>query len=862
MRALTLPREALEGLRQEILIFGPDGRVAFANKAMAGACGQEAHELVGKSTREIAAMLASGIDVLGGTPIAEPEIAIDQIGQLLASAANTSFEIGYTDGRRRRVSCYGADGAGSTVIFHDVFPAGEAKSDVPKSDEMARRIVEACPLPLAMSRLKDRKLLYESPANNALFGETPESKATHVGVYDVDPTQRVEYLRRLRRDGFVSDFEIRFRRLDGSEFVGALSAQVIDYKGEEVVISVAVDVTERIEREATLRRILDVSPIPILMYRLPEGKIAYENPAARGLFGTAETAPTAGTHSRWVDRADRERLIGQIYQNKALDSVEVQFKRRDGTRFWGAVSARLVEYRGQDTVIASVFDLTERKAMELALQDSEASVRFILESCPVPIAVIRAEDGHTYYESPASKALFRRTDSSTDNSAASTWVEPEKRREFLARLRDDEMTSGYVIHMVRADGTTFWGADYSRLIEYKGEECMISSIVDLTDRLAAEEEFARQRDALHQSEKLSAMGQLLASVAHELNNPLSVVVGQSLLLQEMAREQEVSERAARIGAAADRCAKIVKTFLAMARQQPKTSTFVNPNELIEAALEVTAYSLRTSGIDVSTTLAPSLPQILVDTDQVTQVFTNLIVNAEHALRGIDGPRLLRISSRLSGANDHIVFKVKDTGPGVPKDIRARIFEPFYTTKEEGSGTGIGLALCHRILETHGGRIKLDTTSVDGATFVVRLPVKDNQSSDREEQPFPTSSEGILSVLVIDDEEDFTDLLLEILESEGHEVQVANSGRQALGLINQGQFDVILSDIRMPDMDGLALYRSVEVDRPELLSRFAFITGDILTGENRAFLELAGRHHIDKPVTPEDVRQLVRKVIES
>jgi signal transduction histidine kinase len=272
----------------------------------------------------------------------------------------------------------------------------------------------------------------------------------------------------------------------------------------------------------------------------------------------------------------------------------------------------------------------------------------------------------------------------------------------------------------------------SQLIDYKGEEMIVSSIFDLTERNAVAEEMARQRQALYQSEKLSALGSLLASVAHELNNPLSIVVAQSMLLEELASDPDISKRATKISTAADRCARIVKTFLAMARQEPAEYRAVKLNEVVKSALDVTGHALRSSGIEVSSRLASDLPSLQGDADQLTQVVTNLILNAQQAMEGMEGDGWLKITTSHRPRTRELVVKIKDNGPGIGTDVRSRIFEPFFTTKKMEAGTGIGLAICHRIIESHGGTISVEDTRDSGASFAIQR----RDAVDRETGGFP------------------------------------------------------------------------------------------------------------------------------
>ena len=233
---------------------------------------------------------------------------------------------------------------------------------------------------------------------------------------------------------------------------------------------------------------------------------------------------------------------------------------------------------------------------------------------------------------------------------------------------------------------------------------------------------------LHQSEKLSALGELLAGVAHELNNPLSVVVGHALMLQEEVTDERLTRRAEKIGSAAERCASIVKTFLAMARQRPAQLEQVSVNGLMETAITVVGYGLQSQGTRIEQELDTDLPMVLADGDQITQVLSNLIVNAEHALASQGEAGCVTLRSFLSADGREVVIEVADNGPGIPPEIRERIFEPFFTTKSIGTGTGIGLAFCHRIIETHGGRIAAEESPGGGASFKVSLAAQEVQKT--------------------------------------------------------------------------------------------------------------------------------------
>ena len=504
-------------------------------------------------------------------------------------------------------------------------------------------------------------------------------------------------------------------------------------------------------------------------------------------------------------------------------------------------------------------DITRQKQGERAVRESEDLIRRILEACPVPVSMTRAEDGIIIYESPAAQRLYQRDSHRSEVSARAHFVNPEDRRRYVAELRRTGSLDGFEVELKRSDGSRFWGEFSARLIDYNGEEVIVSSTIDQTERRQVTQEMERQREILHQSEKLGALGELLAGVAHELNNPLSVVVGQALMLRETNSDPAIAQRAEKIGKAADRCAKIVKTFLSMARQRPSQTAELTLDEVIDSALEVTAHSLRSAGIEIQVNLSDQLPPVRGDADQLNQVLTNLIVNAQNAMQESEGPRCLRINTLYRKSRGEVVLKVKDSGPGIPEAIRSRIFEPFFTTKDVGAGTGIGLAFCHRIVEAHGGRIKVASRAGEGATFVIALPAKPrSEREDRTVRPRPEAG-GALRILLIDDEADVREILSESLRGQGHEVELAESGGDALQRMGRESFDVILSDLRMPGLDGPRLFGHLRDHAPELLDRVGFVTGDAMSPAVRSFLKNAGRPYVEKPVTPEDLRELVGKL---
>ncbi|HEY8567269.1 MAG TPA: PAS domain S-box protein [Beijerinckiaceae bacterium] len=394
-------------------------------------------------------------------------------------------------------------------------------------------------------------------------------------------------------------------------------------------------------------------------------------------------------------------------------------------------------------------------------------------------------------------------------------------------------------------------------IKVENRRLFAAYIRDLTERKATEAELTRQREQLHHSEKLAALGSLLAGVAHELNNPLAIVVAQTSLLHEKAKDPDTKARAEKLRAAADRCGRIVKSFLAMVRRTPPSRKDTDVNNLVQATVEMTAYGARSAGIIVSLDLDPSLPKVSADTDQIGQVVANILINAQQALLGQQGERRIAVSTRAEG--DAVVVTVQDNGPGVAPGARGRIFEPYFTTKPLGAGTGIGLSVSLNVVKSHGGDIRVEDVEPHGARFVVTLPI--GHSTQVEATGPITLKARSRSAVVIDDEPDVAATLAEILEGKGIATRVFTATEAAEPAIAAALPDVIFCDLRMPGIGGIAFHREVIARHPVMRDRFVLITGDTV-GVSAALAEPdidPGLKVLEKPFTLGDVDALLQRI---
>jgi PAS domain S-box-containing protein len=412
---------------------------------------------------------------------------------------------------------------------------------------------------------------------------------------------------------------------------------------------------------------------------------------------------------------------------------------------------------------------------------------------------------------------------------------------------------------LRADGREFPMEMVRWRTDAEGSVFYTASIVDLSEKHDAAAQIERQRDALRQSEKLGAMGSLLAGVAHELNNPLAVVMGRASLLEEKCEDQPALKAdAVRIREAAERCGRIVRTFLNMARNRPSQRSAVALNDMVRAAADMLQYRYRSHGTELELVLADDLPVVNADGDQIGQIVMNLLVNAQQALADAPGSRHVKVQTGVEARRDsrepRVWLRVADNGPGVPAEARERIFEAFFTTKPEGIGTGLGLAVSRSVAREHGGDLILEAAAAQpGASFRLSLPISGTPVADTVPGVLaPAGDAAQARVLVVDDEPELAGLMRDMLEGAGYDVATAESGAVALELLNEARFDAIVSDLRMPDMDGAALWREVSVRQPQLARCMLFVTGDTLSPDAREFLRGARCAALDKPFSKADL----------
>ena len=383
----------------------------------------------------------------------------------------------------------------------------------------------------------------------------------------------------------------------------------------------------------------------------------------------------------------------------------------------------------------------------------------------------------------------------------------------------------------------------------------VGIIKDITDLKAA-------RRSLQVTEKLSAMGELVSGVAHELNNPLTGVLGYAQLLMGGAMDPRQRKSVERIFESALRCQKIVQNLLAFARRYPSEKRYLGMNGIIEKTLDLKSYQLKVNNLKVVKRLDSLIPKTMLDFNQMQQVLLNLINNAQHAIAMHRGQGTLTI---CTSARDGVIhLEVSDDGPGMPPEVLSKIFDPFFTTKAVGEGTGLGLSVTYGIIKDHGGRIWADSRPGEGTRINIEIPVITDAGPADAEAAAPERLEGpersSLSILAVDDEGVILDLIVDAFGRDGrHTIDTAGSAREALQKLERRSYDVLLLDLKMPEMDGQQLFQEIRRRWPDLSRRVIFASGDTLHPDTRHFLDHSGCPCVDKPFKLEHLASAIASI---
>jgi len=379
-------------------------------------------------------------------------------------------------------------------------------------------------------------------------------------------------------------------------------------------------------------------------------------------------------------------------------------------------------------------------------------------------------------------------------------------------------------------------------------------------------------------EKMASLGKMFISMANELNNLLSGIMGYAQLLREHNECPGVLKHDLEtIYQQSQRTNIIIKGLLAFSHLQKIERELLNVHEILEYVIGLKKHYMSFDDILLMVDFAPNIPEIMGNADSLQHIFINIMNNAHQALKSHRGKRKVTIKTRFKKSTIQIIFQ--DTGPGVPVEIKERLFEPFFSTWGEKESLGLGLATSYGIVIEHGGNMYYEDNPDGGATFVVELPLRkeiarnipragsvqkeNGKKSIRAKEGPQTqeeSKEARKKILLVDDEDSILYMLSETLKSEGFDVESTTDGQKALELLDTEDYDIIVTDVKMPGVSGIHLYWYIEKKKPDLMDRVVFITGDIIDSTTRSFLKSVDNPYLTKPFDMKKFITIIHSII--
>jgi signal transduction histidine kinase len=442
------------------------------------------------------------------------------------------------------------------------------------------------------------------------------------------------------------------------------------------------------------------------------------------------------------------------------------------------------------------------------------------------------------------------------------FVDPQARVALLERLTTDGSVNDYLLRLRRADSNPVW-VELTARADAPAEDhsLRIEALVrDVSERKKLDDETRDIYHQLLQAEKMAALGQTVSGVAHELNNPLATILSWAERLSQRTLDEPVRRGLETILSESERAARIVRNLLTFARKRQTTRAMVDINQVVRETLALRAYEQRVTNITVIDALAAGLPNVFADGHQVQQVLLNLVINAEQAMLSANGRGGLVVRTWHDADHESVILEINDDGPGIPDDLQPKIFDPFFTTKEVGKGTGLGLTVAYAIVQEHGGRIRLESRPNIGTSFYVELPVTGTRlppAPTARGQEGPVEAVAAASILVVEDEAQLASAVVDALRDAGYLVDHAPDGEKALNKVKAQAFDLVICDLKMPRVDGMAFYRMLSAAAPGLSERVIFVTGDVAGTDAEKFLEESGCRWLAKPFRLGDLLRAVR-----
>lgn len=718
----------------------------------------------------------------------------------------------------------------------------------------------------AVQSLAHLALLERRPAGEMVYAGSTDRRGLRVIAV---PVRQVAELCVCLVTGFQSE-AATLSALERVELRARLAANIVTaMSGREA----------HTREQSELTALLEASSSAVVLLG-DDGEVVAANRAARLLLqplpGREEIAPgtteKADDFSSSFTTADQDAVTGWLRGNAPLDvvrrievsgvqlvcgaKVRLQSHRSEGSRRTVTLVPTAEVSLERESQSAELFYLSEWLDQGVVIYDAEENIRLM----NLRFAQLAGFAPEETAKLTSLELLIGRLQEQTAEpvSFAQRW------RELALKQEGGEREE---VHLMRPTARVLERASRP-VLNREGQKI---GRIELYKDLTAQRVFHAK---LLQTEKLAALGQMVGGVAHELSNPLTSILGYAQRLLVRGDTSESADELRKIFAEAERAGAILRRMLQATRETGPERRLVNLNQLVQRTIDLQRFSLAAERIRVELSLDALLPNVMGDPGQLQQVLINLLGNARQAIEAQGNGGTIRIRTGQAGSGQ-VSLEMNDSGPGIPEGILSRIFDPFFTTKPAGVGTGLGLSIVLSLVREHGGQVRVASPRGGGAVFTIEIPAAElstepaamrwstvekteGRGTDAKLRAEGTSG---ARVLVIEDEPTVAQLIADVLGDEGFEVEVSLDGREAKDHILRGGHDLIICDMKMPNLDGQTLYEGMSREPEASRKRFLFVTGDVMGTKTKAFLTKSQVPHLAKPFRVEELLEKVYQVLE-
>jgi PAS domain S-box-containing protein len=765
---------------------------------------------------------------------------------------------------------------GTISAITDITERKRIEESLRESEEKYRVLIEKALEGVVVAQ--DGKLRFVNRTASEIIGYAPEELLNHPFTEFIHPDDAAMVLdrhrRRLAGEQLASRYAFRIVRKDGAVRWVEIDSGVVPWEGRPGALFFMTDITERRLMEEQLRQsqqwyqsLVENSFDGIFVQQ--GAKIIFANAQLHRMLGY-EQGELEGVNHWLVYHPDyhdltRSRARARMRGEQVEPRYEVLLQRKDGSTFYGEISAKAIEVQGEPGVQVWVRDITQRRKAEEVQRRLATAIEQAAEA-----VVITDPEGTINYVNPAFEKITQYSKEEVVGQNPRI-LKSGKHDEAFYRNLWETITSGrpWTGSFInrRKDGALY--REDATISPVKSSSGAIVNYVAVKRDITRETELQQQ---LLQAQKMEAVGTLAGGVAHDFNNLLQVVFGYTqMLMSKKPKDSADWQSLSKIASAAKRGAELVKGLLAFSRRTPTSPQLMNLNMLVQETKTLLERTIpRMIRIDLK--VEQDTPMIYADPSQVEQILMNLALNARDA---IDESGILTIETGMAELDDefcrkhlgakpgrYAVLTVSDTGHGMDRETLDHIFEPFYTTKEIGKGTGLGLAMVYGIVKQHDGYITCESAPGVGTTFRVFFPVAERTQEEKpavEKQASPVG--GTETILVVDDEDPVRNIMTDLLTQAGYKVLTASSGREALEVYqsHQKEISLVLLDLIMPEMGGKECGRKLlSMDPNATIVVCSGYTSEALA---RGYTVSGAKAFLEKPYEPVALLDLIRKVLD-